>query len=249
VVNHAERSDVVICPAPTIRALLLSYGIQRPIEIVPNAIDLSAFEHVAPGDLRARLGIGPRDRVAIYCGRLAKEKNLPFMLHALRRVLLEAPERRLMLVGEGTEQEDLMALAQRLDLGDRVLFPGRIEYAEIPRYYAAADLFVMTSVTEVRPLALIEAMASGLPVVAVSAPGSADTVTSGADGLLTPEDPVDFAEAVRRVLTDDATRLEMGRRARETAGTYSILDTTRRLVEIYEQVRESRLAANPGGGG
>ncbi len=242
VVNHAERCDVIICPAPSIRDLLLSYGIRRPIEILPNAIDLSAFEDVDPSDMRQRLGIGPHERVAIYCGRLAREKNLPFMLHALRRVLLEMPERRLLLVGEGAERDDLMLLVLRLGLGDRVLFSGRIEYAEIPRYYAASDLFVMTSVTEVRPLALIEAMASGLPVVAVAAPGSSDTVTSGTDGLLTDEDPAEFADAVRRLLTEDAVRQEMGRRARETARTYSIIDTTRRLVGIYEWARASRLS-------
>jgi glycosyltransferase involved in cell wall biosynthesis len=165
------------------------------------------------------------------------------MLHALRHVLRETPDLRLMLVGEGTERDDLSELTRRLGLGDRVLFPGRIEYTDIPRYYAAADLFVMTSVTEVRPLALIEAMASGLPVVAILAPGSTDTVTHGVDGLLTPDDPTPFAEAVRHLLSDDVTRTEMGRRARQTAGTYSILDTTRRLVAIYQQARENRLAA------
>lgn len=243
VVSHAERCDTIICPAPSISKLLRSYGIQRPIEILPNAVDLSAFDRVPPGDVRARLGIGPHERVAIYCGRLAREKNLPFMLHALRGVLQEVPDRRLVLVGEGTERDDLMGLARRLGLEDRVLFPGRIEYTDVPRYYAAADLFVMTSVTEVRPLALIEAMASGLPVVAVSAPGSTDTVTHGVDGLLTPDDPAAFADAVRHLLSDDGTRTEMGPRARGTAGTYSIIDTTRRLVGIYEQARESRLAA------
>jgi D-inositol-3-phosphate glycosyltransferase len=84
-------------------------------------------------------------------------------------------------------------------------------------------------------------------VVAVSAPGPSDTVTDGVDGLLTPEDPVDFAEAVRRMLTDDVRRREMGGHARETARTYSILGTARRLVSIYEQVRQDRLAARVGG--
>lgn len=243
VLDHSERCDVVICPAPSIRELLLSYGIRRPIELLPNAIDLRAFEDINPGDVRTRLGIGPQERIAIYCGRLAHEKNLPFMLHALRDVLMEGPGMRLVLVGEGTETEALVRLAATLGLGDRVLFPGRIDYKDVPRYYAAADLFVMTSVTEVGPLALLEAMASGLPVVALSANGAADTVTPGVDGLLTPHDPAEFARAVRYLLTEGGVRREMGRRGRETAKRYSIFDTTRRLVEIYQQARAIRRAS------
>jgi glycosyltransferase involved in cell wall biosynthesis len=100
----------------------------------------------------------------------------------------------------------------------------------------------MTSVTEVRPLALLEAMASGLPVVAVAAHGLTDTVTPGADGLLTRHDAGEFAGSVRRLLADDAVRREMGRHARQTAQMYSISHTTRRLVAIYERAREERSA-------
>lgn len=240
VVSHAEQCDGIICPAPSAREILTTYGVRRPLEMLPNAIDLCAFEHVAPGNVRARHGIGAAERVAIYCGRLAREKNLTFMLQALRDVLIQVPGIRLLMVGEGMEAEALMGLARRLGLGDRVLFTGRVPYDEVPRYYAAADLFVMTSMTEVRPLALLEAMASGLPVVAVAAPGLTDTVTSEVDGLLTGNDAAEFAGAVRRMLTDDALRRQMGRRARKSAAAYSIVNTTRRLLEIYESLCQAR---------
>ncbi len=240
VVSHAERCDVITCPAPSAREILLAYGVQRPIEMLPNGIDLRAFETAQPGDVRARLGIGPQERVILYCGRLAKEKNLTFMLHALRGLLLQGADARLLMVGEGTETETLMHLAKQLGLGDRVLFTGQVDYAQVPCYYAASDLFVMTSVTEVRPLALLEAMASGLPVVAVAAHGLTDTVTSGVDGLLTGHDTVEFSGAVHKLVAGDALRQAMGRRARQTAQTYSIANTTRRLVQIYEETRDRR---------
>jgi len=246
VVSHAERCDVITCPAPSAREILVEYGVRRPIKMLPNGIDLRAFETAQPDDARARLGIGPQERVILYCGRLAKEKNLTFMLHALRDLLLRDAGARLLMVGEGTETEALMDLAKGLGLGDRVLFAGEVDYAQVPQYYAASDLFVMTSVTEVRPLALLEAMASGLPVVAVSAHGMTDTVTSGVDGLLTRHDAAEFSGAVQRLVADDGLRQEMGRRARQTAQTYSIAQTTRRLVEIYEETRDRRRAEQVG---
>jgi glycosyltransferase involved in cell wall biosynthesis len=242
VADHAERCDLIICPTPSSRDLLLSYGVRRPIEILPNAIDLRAFDRVDPGDLRSRLGITPGERVLIYCGRLAKEKNIPFLLRALRHLLTQAPRTRLLIVGEGTEQDALEKLATELGLDDRVVFAGKVAYADVPRYYAAADLFVMTSVTEVMPLALLEAMASGLPIVALASQGFSDTVAPGVNGLLTEHDPAAYAGALRHLLADEAGRRRMGAQARESAQRYSLFETARRLAEIYEKARDIRLA-------
>jgi glycosyltransferase involved in cell wall biosynthesis len=242
VVSHAERCDVITCPAPSAVEILSGYGVRRPIEMLANGIDLRAFEGARPGDLRARLGIGSAERVILYCGRLAREKNLTFMLRALRDLLLRREGVRLLMVGEGTEAQTLAHEAAQLGLGERVRFAGPVPYADIPAVYAAADLFVMTSVTEVRPLALLEAMAAGLPAVAVAAHGLTDTVTPGVDGLLTPHDATAFATAVEHLVDDATERHAMGQRARQTARRYSIATTTRRLVEIYGEARARRVA-------
>jgi glycosyltransferase involved in cell wall biosynthesis len=234
--RHAERCDLVICPTPTSRDLLLSYGVRRPVEIVPNAISLEQFEQAQAGDVRARLGVAGDEHLLIYCGRLAREKNLPFMLHALKGLLVEH-RIRLVVLGEGAERDSLIRLAGSLGLGDRVLFPGKIPYGDVPRYYAASTLCVMTSVSEVLPLALLEAMASGLPVVALDAPGFSDTVTPGVNGLLTAHAPEAFAEGVRVLLADESGRRAMGLRAREVARRYAISTTVRRLVDAYEKAR------------
>ncbi|MDR7522076.1 MAG: glycosyltransferase [Armatimonadota bacterium] len=238
VVGQAERCQLVICPAPSVRDLLLSYGIRRPIEILPNPIDLGRFAGADGGAARRRLGIASEERVLLYCGRLAREKNLAFMLQALADVLVRPPGARLLIVGHGTERAALARLAASLALGDRVVFAGEVAYADVAQYYAAADLFVMTSVTEVKPLAVLEAMASGLPVVAVAAHGLNDTVTHGADGLLTDHDPAAFADAVRRLLADDAGRRMMGRRARQTAEQYDVRTIARRLADLYAAARD-----------
>ena len=125
--------------------------------------------------------------------------------------------------------------AAGLGLADRVIFTGAVNYEEIPLYYGAADRFVMTSTSEVKPLVFIEAMAAGLPVVAVEASGSKDTFTSGYNGILTPEEVEAFASAVRELLRNDRRRLEIAQAAKESAARYSIKNLTQELLTLYKE--------------
>lgn len=247
VTGYAARCDVIVCPAPSIVALLRSYGIRRPVEVVHNGIDLSMFERAVPGTRRAQWGIGPDVPVALFAGRLAREKNLDFLLEAFRRAVAAGSIAHLVLVGDGGDTERLHRLARAAGLGSRVHFAGAVAYEEIPAYYAAADLFVMPSVTEVRPLAILEAMAVGLPVLALDAPGAADTVTSGSDGVLAPHDADGFARALAHLLEAPTDRRRLGANARVTARQYSIATTARRLVQIYASARQERLARRTAG--
>jgi len=240
VARYASRCDVVVCPAPSIVELLRSYGIHRPVEVVNNGIDLSMFEDARAGVLRARLGIPASAPVAIYAGRLAVEKNLDFLLTAFHLAAQVVPAAQLLLVGAGADIDRLRRLAGASDLSGRVRFTGAVPYEEIPAYYAASDVFVMTSLTEVRPLAILEAMAAGLPVVALDAPGPADTVTSGTDGFLAPHDAGAFAETLSRVMRSTDLRLRLGANARAAARQYSFLTTSRRLADIYASAVEAR---------
>lgn len=242
VTSYADRCDVIVCPAPSIVSLLRSYGIRRPVEVVHNGIDLSMFEHAGPGALRAQWGIVPDAPVALFAGRLAREKNLDFLLEAFRRAAATVPDAHLVLVGDGADAERLRRLAGDAVLSDHVHFAGAVSYQEIPAYYGAADLFVMPSVTEVRPLAILEAMAAGLPVLALDAPGAADTVTSGSDGVLAPYDVDGFADALVHLFTMPEVRRRLGGQARVTAGRYSFRATARRLAEIYEGLLLTRPA-------
>ncbi len=240
VAAYASRCDVVVCPAPSIVTLLRSYGISRPVAVVNNGIDLTSFEQARSDGLRRRLGISAAAPVAIFAGRLAVEKNLDFMLAAFGAVTREVADARLLLVGEGADADRLRRVVRSRRLDGRVVFTGRVPYEEIPSYYAASDVFVMTSLTEVRPLAILEAMAAGLPIVAVDASGAADTITSGADGLLAPGDVPAFAQVLSRLLRSADLRHRLGAQARITARQYSIFTTTRRLAEIYAQTIEAR---------
>ncbi|MGE5529212.1 MAG: glycosyltransferase [Patescibacteria group bacterium] len=240
--DFASAADLVTTPAESIRDLLLSYGLGAAPEIVilPNPIDLSGYALQEGGVIRKQLGLDAGDLVLISIGRLGVEKNLGFLLEAFALMLAYAPELplRLVLVGEGPEKARLEELGEQLGLGGRLLLTGSVPHPAIPSYLAMADLFLMTSVSEVKPLVLLEAMAAGVPVVAVRASGAVDTVADGRDGLLTGLDREEYARAVVGLLRDPDRLAALGRRAKEGVARYALDEVTSQLVAVYEKALE-----------
>lgn len=235
--HFARRCDLIIAPSPSIRELLEDYRIGTWTETLENAIDLSAFQAARPerAALRQQLGWPQEATIAIYAGRLGQEKNVSFLLQSL-------PEKAYCaVVGDGPALGELRRQAAELEISDRVLFTGAVDYPDMPKYYAAADFFAMASVTEVKPLVVLEALASGLPVLAVAACGTADTLQHGKDGLLCQLDREAFRCNWVQMLDPDVRRpLALG--AEDTAARYSIGTYARRLVELYREARQ-RLSA------
>jgi len=236
VINYTQKCDCIITPAPSIKEVLLSYGITRRIELLPNAIDLAAYENPNSKPVRQKYGIPREAVVLLYVGRIGLEKNLGFMLQAFQKLLEKEKNLYLMIVGDGPEEDAIKDLSRQMGIGEHTIFTGKIDYAEIPMFYAAGDIFIMTSVTEVKPLALLEAMATGIPVVAVAASGSSDTITSGLDGILTELDLDDFVSECFKLIHNRELRKQMGQHAKATSRNYSIDSTSRRLLEIYEDL-------------
>ena len=148
---------------------------------------------------------------------------------------------RLLVVGGGPSRESLERRVQALGLGDRVLFSGMVPFDQVPNYLAAADAFSYASLADVQPLVTVEAMAAGLPVVAIDTPASRDVVVDGENGLLASADTRWLGDAMRRVVMDRALRERLAAGARRTAARYSLPEAVRRLVGIYDEaIRESR---------
>ncbi len=236
VAAYTKHCSCIICPSPSIRSLLDNYGVTCRVEVLQNAIDIKSYRQASGEAIRQKLGLKPDNLLAIFTGRLSLEKNLSFLIECFQRVHANHPELRLLLLGDGPLMEDLRAEAHLAGLEDATFFPGRVSYNEMPSYYAASDLFVMTSTTEVKPLAVLESMASGLPVIAVDACGTGDTVTHEKDGLLSPCDLDAYTAILERAVSDEALRRRMGEQARQTAEQYSLENYTERLLALYREV-------------
>lgn len=235
--KFCDHCDLVIAPTPSIASFLREQGVRRPITVIPTGIEVEEFRRGDPGWLAKR--IGPRregESRLLFVGRLGAEKNLFFLLRAFRRIAGRIPGARLILAGDGPARGDLQALAARLGLTDRIIFLGRVVEREVAHCYAGADLFVFPSLTETQGLVIGEAMAAGLPVVALEASGSRDLIENGREGFLCQPSEEEFARAVEAIIRDGGLRARMSAAARDRSSRLSARATTLQLVRVYEQL-------------
>ena len=234
--RFAARADAVIAPSAVIRDELLARGVRRPIAVVPTGVDLDRFRPADPRAARAGLRLPAGASLVLYVGRLDREKSVGRILVAFERVASTVSAAHLVLVGHGTEAERLKHLAGTLAARDRVHFLGVRDHAQLPQYYAAADVFLFASETETQGLVLAEAAASGLPAVAVSAPGCDEVVRDGETGVLTKSDPMALGDAVIGLLLDPERRAALGARARQVAERHFDVRLMRdRTLAVYAE--------------
>lgn len=237
--RFTHRMDAVIAPAPSLRRRLEEWGVRVPVDVVPNGVDLDPLRKARPAD-RPAFGLPRGAMVLVFVGRLGEEKNLRFLLQVFVHLAGRDPRAHLLLVGDGPERGPLEGIARAAGLEGRVHFPGKIPRERVPSYLALGDVFVTSSVTEVHPLAVLEAIGAGLPVVGVRAPGVEDIVTHNVNGLLCEADPEAMAADLARLLRDTERLRSLAEGAARSAGDYSIESTVRRTLEIYSRCLAGR---------
>lgn len=233
--------DMVVAPSPSLKEVLQGIGVETPIEVVPNGVEMAPFISPAEKIDRTEMGIAPEAVVLIYAGRLGPEKNLPFLLRSFAGLAMAVENVHLLFVGDGSERENLQERVQFLHLEDRVHFTGLVPYARLPAYLALADVFVTASITEVHPLSVIEAMAAGLPVLGVDAPGVKDTVTNGVSGLLAPEDQAAYTAKMMRLVTEPELRRQLAQGARQAVQRFDIHLTSQAMAAHYQHLVDNVL--------
>jgi 1,2-diacylglycerol 3-alpha-glucosyltransferase len=148
----------------------------------------------------------------------------------------------LVFVGDGLGRAELQRRVDELGLREQVLFTGKRPHDQTARFYAAADLFLMPSVTEVNPLTLGESLAAGTPVVAVDSFSAREIVTSGESGLIVPMDETAFCATVRGLVAQPERIKTMGQRAREAAIARSQSTAAQRTEQLYRRLIAQRNA-------
>ncbi len=236
----ANRCDLVIAPSEVIRARLRVLGVTARIEVLPTGgIDPGQLDRLDGTEVRARYGIPPQAPLLVSVSRLAPEKSVDLVLRAFQQVA-EPCGAYLLIVGDGPSAGDLRRLAGDLGITGRVRFTGALPHAAALEAMVAGDLFVFASQTETQGVVLVEAMAAGLPVVAVARAGAAEVVRDGEGGMLVEPAPEALAAVVRRLLAEPARRAAMSRRAREIAAGYAVPTLARRLAALYQSARAQR---------
>lgn len=215
-----NRTQETYVPSRTTMAGLRARGFERLV-LWPRGVDAALFRPDRPGRARVReaLGFSDDDVVIGYVSRIAAEKNVAYLAEALEAVAAARPNCRFLFVGDGPARADL---EERM--GSRARFVGYRSGDDLADHYAAADLFAFASLTETFGNVILEAMASGLPVVALCAGGVGDLVQTGVNGYsLDPSRPPSgpFADTLLALIDDPSLRARLGGSAREFAAGQS----------------------------
>jgi glycosyltransferase involved in cell wall biosynthesis len=238
--EFCNRATSVIAPTYGIRELLGSYGVERPIVVLPSGVDVSVFATSVAQAPKIRAGGGP---IALFVGRLGKEKNVDLVLDAFDVAARRIPDLRLFVVGSGPHEGELRRHANALASSPRIRFTGALPQAELGAYYAAADAFVFASTTETQGLVLLEAMTHGVPVAAVDCAVSREVVAAES-GILADEHAQDLGEAiVALVRAGEDERARRIASCKNVARPYSLEALTDQLEAQYAAVRTKSSAA------
>jgi len=237
-------SKVVLENADDLIALTkdMEKAIQRTfagkIAVIPNGIDLEEFETLSKEKSRAKLHIKNGKKLIIYVGTLRPIKGIKYLIQSMKIVTKYDDKLLLLLVGDGEEKEKLKNLVDELNLSKNIKFVGRIIHERIPEYLIASDIFVLPSLSEGFPLVSLEAMASGLPIVATNVRGLPEIVVDGENGyLVEPMNPQQIAEKILLLLKNDELRDKISRNNKDKAREYSWVSVVDRLEMVYENYK------------
>jgi glycosyltransferase involved in cell wall biosynthesis len=236
----AMASDVTIVPSQWLKRIIArEYRIpERQMTVVPYGMDTDAFRKRMEEPVA--ISAPPGKKVLVCPARLNKEKGHEHLLHALARLKQERTDWVCWVIGDGGLREDLTKLCGRLRLQRQVTFFGHRD--DIPALLKQADLFVLPSILDNLPYAVMEAQVAGKPVVATQAGGIPEMVLHGETGLLSPVgDTEALYRNLQRLLDDDLLRQNLGQRAREWGQKqWSLQTMTKRILEVYDHVLQRR---------
>jgi len=212
-----RAADTVRVESPIEKQHLVAIGVPAErVWVVPLLYNFERFAQANGALIRARYLGGSFTEMVLFVGRLAPEKDLPTLLRAVPRLAESRPGARVVIVGRGQEDAALRQMAAELGLGARVVFAGGIGGDELPAYFHACDVLVLPSTYEGIPTVLIEAAASGKPIVSTRTRNVDDVVIHEQTGLIVPvRDHAALAEALACILSDPARAAQMGQAGRE----------------------------------
>jgi len=204
----------------------------REILILPNGIDLSKFEYLPKDNFYSKFGFEKDTKIILYVGTFRPIKGLKYLIEAMK--ILGDKQKRLVIIGHGKEKDDLESLVKNLGLENCVTFIGKTPNQEVFRYMASSDVFVLPSLSEGFPIVILEAMASGLPIIATKVRGLPEILKDGQNGFLVePRNPEQIAEKALLLLNDEELRKRISNNNLEEVKKYDWKIVIDKLENVY----------------
>ncbi|MBL8063948.1 MAG: glycosyltransferase [Anaerolineales bacterium] len=226
--------DQIVVPSPKFQRLLLHQKVKQPITVIPNGIDLSMFKSAQrPGALRNRLGLGPDAQILLTVGRMDPEKRLEFIVEAFDLLSERVPNAHLVFAGDGSARKSVEEKANATRARGRIHFLGMVNRTELPDVFHDATVFLSASTTEVHPISVIEAIASGLPMVAVQDEAFEGMLDDGQNGYMVPLNVKTYADMLADLLSDHDRLKRFAEHSAVLSEKYSIETQVRSLEKLY----------------
>mgnify|MGYP002623548227 FL=1 len=238
---YLKRANVIIAPTERIASVVRDYGIDKSVDILPTGIPDEQFQYsfARSFQISSRLNkTFPQlkgKKILLFVGRIVKEKNLPFLFDVLSRVRERFPKTALLFVGGGPYLEELEEEAESRGLSDSVAFAGYIGSDDLVYFYRMASVFVFPSKTETQGLVTVEAMLSGLPVVAIGEMGTVDVMDGDHGGFMVADDLDEFSGRVVELMSNQNLRKQKSKEALSWGAKWKISNLTPTLVKCYEK--------------
>jgi glycosyltransferase involved in cell wall biosynthesis len=239
--NILRRSYKVIVPTQQIEAVVHKYEPDTETFLLPTGIDPAFFVHdkaEIEAFKEAFNALYPETsgkKILLMAGRVVKEKNIGFLLQILPGILEKNPDTTLVIVGSGPDLEFFMKEAKQYGVESACVFTGYMNRSQLSLMYSISDVFVFPSLTDTQGLVTLEAMSSGIPVVAIGALGTLMVMGGDNGGFMVKDDPREFTDKVLRLLNDGELYRRKSEEAKIHARAWALEEITKKLTVIYRE--------------
>ncbi len=236
--KQCNAVDAVVVPSQPMLDVLRSYGVKALANVIPTGLLDESFVEADGLAFKKEYNIENNRPLLLYVGRVAYEKNIAFLFEMTKVLAERYPNVLLVVAGEGPAEKSLQQLAVSLKIEDNVKFIGYLDRStELNACYKSADAFVFSSKSETQGLVLLEAMAQGTPVVAISELGTASILVEGEGALVASENTYTFAERVSTLIDDRNFRDSLGQKAKTYAQhTWAASTQAKRMADFYQRL-------------
>lgn len=235
-----EQADACTTQTNAAAEFLKSSGFSKPIYIISSGIDLKRFNPKNDGNYLRKKYFIPTKPILLYVGRLDKEKNIDVILRALKRVL-KTIDIHFVIGGKGAEKATLEKLAGKLGISDNVTFTGFISDKDLPNIYRIADCFVIAGTAELQSIVTMEALASGLPAIAVNAVALPELVHHGKNGYLFQLNDINnLAKYIISIISNKSLQKNMSKKSLEIIKKHNSENTIKQFELLYKSLKDKQ---------
>jgi len=235
-----KKLDFITSPSFAAIKMVKDMGLTNPMIVISNGVNLHKFKRRGKDKkLMSKYNIDGSEPLLLFVGRMEYDKNIDLLLRAVK-IALKKVKFKVLLVGRGKNDKDLIDMRNELGLQEYVIFTGRIDEDELERIYSLADIYLATGTAELQGIAVMEAMTTGLPVLAINAVALPELVSNNVNGYLFEKDEKDLAQKIITILQNRNLWLQMAQKSLEIIEKHDINKIIPQFEELYYKVISER---------